>query len=95
MCLDLYLANGETAFRPGSLNNLAMYKSRYGLCRSVMINKRSLISGTVKAILDVPWSAYNPETNEGQSLHILFDNDYTVWYRAGRQVEEDVQLRCF
>ena len=76
------MANGETAFRPGGLNNLAVFKSRYGLCRSVMMNKRSAISGTVKAIIDVPWSALNPETNEGQSLRILFDNDYTVIFKV-------------
>ena len=82
VCLDLFLANGETAFRPGGLNNLAVFKSRHGLCRSVMMNKRSAISGTVKAIIDVPWSALNPETNEGQSLRILFDNDYTVIFKV-------------
>ena len=74
----MYLANGETAFRAGDPNNLAVFKSGYGLCRSVMMNKRSAVSGTVKAILDVPWSALNPDANEGQSLHIFFEDDYKV-----------------
>ena len=87
MCLDLYLANGETAFRAGGLNNLAVFKSGYGLCRSVMMNKRSAVSRTVKAIVDVPWSALNPDANEGQSLHIFFDDDYKVR-------RYDLKLKC-
>ena len=78
VCLNLYLANGETAFRTGGLNNLAVYKPRYGLCRSVMINKRSAISSATMAVLNVPWAMMNPDAYEGQSLHFLFDDDYTV-----------------
>ena len=52
-----------------------------------MMNKRSAVSRTVKAIVDVPWSALNPDANEGQSLHIFFDDDYKVR-------RYDLKLKC-
>lgn len=60
VCLKLFDADGEIAF-PSSSLNLATFRSKHGLCKSAMINKRTTVSHTARAVLSAPWTIWNPD----------------------------------